>query len=225
MRTLIAIAKSSLCLAIVFGCFSCTVAQPPKVKAKASKVENTDSKELAKATFGGGCFWCVEAVFENMKGVKEVISGYEGGTVKNPTYQQVCTKLTGHAEVCQIIYDPEVVDFKDLLAVFWKTHDPTTLNRQGNDYGPQYRSVIFYHDDEQRKIAEEYKEKLDKSGAFRSKIVTEITKTEVFYPAEDYHQDYFRKNPADRYCNAVARPKIEKFKKIFPDKVADPKDR
>lgn len=183
------------------------------------KVEKNKTGKTEIATFGGGCFWCVEAVFENMKGVKDVVSGYEGGRLKNPNYKQVCTGRTGHAEVCQIVFDPEEVSFDELLEVFWKTHDPTTLNRQGADVGTQYRSVVFYHNEEQKKIAESYKEKLDKSGAYRNKIVTEISKTSKFYRAEDYHQDYYANNPQQGYCAAVVRPKVDKFKKVFADKV------
>ena len=173
------------------------------------------------ATFGGGCFWCVEAVFQRVDGVEKVVSGYEGGFVPNPTYEQVCTKRTGHVEVCQITFDPEVVKFKDLLEVFWKTHDPTTPNQQGADKGPQYRSVIFFHNDAQKELAESYKKKLDDSGAFRAPIVTDIEPTKVFYPAEDYHQDYFNQNPQNRYCQFIVAPKVEKFKKVFADKMKE----
>ncbi len=189
-----------------------------------STLEPADSTDkLEVATFGGGCFWCVEAVFENLRGVKDVVSGYAGGRVANPTYAQVCDGGTGHAEVCEIRYDPNEVSYKELLEVFWKTHDPTTLNRQGPDIGTQYRSVIFYHNDEQRELASKYKRQLDASGAFRSKIVTEISKAPKFYEAEKYHQDYYRNNPGQGYCAMVVRPKVEKFKKAFADRVASPK--
>ncbi len=194
--------------------------QAKLAEEKASTTAKT-TDGTATATFGGGCFWCVEAVFENMKGVKSVVSGYAGGRYPNPNYQQVCTGRTGHAEVCQIHYDPSVVSYQELLEVFWKTHDPTTLNRQGPDSGTQYRSVIFYHDDSQKELAEKYKHKLDDSGAFRNKIVTEISKLPEFYEAEDYHQDYFAKNPAQSYCAAFVRPKVEKFKQAFADKVKE----
>jgi peptide-methionine (S)-S-oxide reductase len=174
---------------------------------------------LKVATFGGGCFWCVEAVFQQVKGVEKVVSGYAGGAVPKPTYEQVCTGQTGHAEVCQITFDPKVVSFPDLLEVFWKTHDPTTLNRQGNDVGTQYRSVVFYHDDEQKEQAEEYKAKLDASGAFNRPIVTEISKAPTFYPAEEYHQNYYRRNPEQGYCQFVIVPKMEKFRAVFRDKL------
>ncbi len=204
----------------LWACASSAQQQSTKEKSEEEKVEQeSQAPRLEVATFGGGCFWCVEAVFENMKGVKDVVSGYAGGRVANPTYKQICTGRTGHAEVCQIHFDPQEAPFEDLLEVFWKTHDPTTLNRQGADVGTQYRSVIFYHDDEQKKLAEEYKEKLDASGAFPSKIVTEISKLPEFYVAEDYHQDYYRNNPFGGYCASVVRPKVEKFKKVFADKV------
>jgi methionine-S-sulfoxide reductase len=175
-----------------------------------------------KATFAGGCFWCTEAVFQQLKGVETVVSGYSGGTVKNPTYEQVCTGTTGHAEAIQITYDPKEVSFPDLLEVFWRTHNPTTRNRQGNDVGPQYRSAVFYHNEEQKKLAEEYKKKLDKSGAFDAPIVTEITAFSEFYPAEKYHQNFFVNNPRQGYCVAIIGPKLEKFKKAFKDKLKTP---
>ncbi len=176
-------------------------------------------ENLQKATFGSGCFWCTEAIFERLKGVKSVVSGYSGGKVENPTYEEVCTGTTGHAEVTQITYAPEVISFDELLEVFWKTHDPTTLNRQGNDVGPQYRSVIFYNNDEQKKLAEKYKEALDKSGAWDKPIVTEISPLINFYPAEDYHQEYYENNPNQGYCAFVIAPKVEKFEKVFKDKL------
>jgi peptide-methionine (S)-S-oxide reductase len=181
--------------------------------------ETKQPEKLAHATFGTGCFWCTEAVFQQLKGVDSVTSGYSGGEVENPTYEEVCLGTTGHAEVVQIAYDPEVISFKELLEVFWKAHDPTTRNRQGNDVGPQYRSAVFYHDEEQKQLAEEYKRKLDESGAFRAPIVTEITKFTKFYPAEDYHQDYFRLNPRQGYCAFVIRPKVEKIREVFADKL------
>jgi peptide-methionine (S)-S-oxide reductase len=178
---------------------------------------------LTKATFAGGCFWCTEAVYAQLKGVKSVTSGYLGGTVPNPTYKDVCTGLTGHAEAIEIEYDPQVVSFEKLLEVFFATHDPTTLNRQGADVGTQYRSGVFYHDDEQKRVAEAVIAKLDAAKVFPAKIVTEVTKASTFYPAEGYHQDYFAKNPADRYCNAVAAPKVEKVRKVFKDLVTEGK--
>ncbi|MCA9236763.1 MAG: peptide-methionine (S)-S-oxide reductase MsrA [Planctomycetales bacterium] len=175
--------------------------------------------KLEKATFGAGCFWCIEAVFEQLKGVKSVESGYSGGRSANPTYEAICTGATGHAEVIQITYDPAVITYPELLEVFWKVHDPTTLNRQGPDTGTQYRSVVFYHDDQQRQLAEKYKAKLDAAGAYPDPIVTEIAKFEAFYPAEDYHQDYFAKNPGNAYCRINTQPKLDKLKQAFADKL------
>ncbi len=177
---------------------------------------------LQTATFGGGCFWCTEAVFQQLRGVHSVTSGYSGGPEKNPTYRQVCSGTTGHAEVIQLTYDPQVVSYDELLEVFWKTHDPTTPNQQGNDIGPQYRSVVFHHNDEQRRLAEHYKQELDASGAFRAPIVTEISPFTEFYPAEDYHQRYYELNPDQTYCRFVIGPKVEKFQKVFQDKLKQP---
>jgi peptide-methionine (S)-S-oxide reductase len=175
--------------------------------------------KLTKATFGAGCFWCVEAVFSQLKGVHSVESGYSGGTVKNPTYKQVCTGTTGHAEAVQVTFDPKVISYKELLEVFWKTHDPTTLNRQGADVGTQYRSVIFYHIEEQRKLAEHYKKQLDAAGAFDGPIVTEIVPFTAFYRAEADHQNYYADNSEMPYCRVVIRPKLDKLKKVFKDKL------
>lgn len=174
---------------------------------------------MDKATFGTGCFWCTEAVFQNLNGVASVVSGYAGGHVKNPTYKQVTSGTTGHAEVLQITYDPEEISFEELLEVFWQTHDPTTLNRQGNDVGPQYRSAIFYHNEEQKQVANNYKKQMDAAGTWSDPIVTEITPLDVFYPAEDYHQNYYNQNQSQPYCAFVIRPKIEKFNKAFGDKI------
>jgi len=171
----------------------------------------------AKATFAGGCFWCTEAVYEQIAGVGDVRSGYIGGTVPDPTYKDVCTGLTGHAEAIEIAYDPAVVPFEKLLEIFFATHDPTTLNRQGADVGTQYRSAIFYHDDEQKRTAEEVIRKLDAARVFPGKIVTEVTPASTFYPAEDYHQDYVANNPFQPYCRAVAAPKVAKVRKVFKD--------
>lgn len=177
------------------------------------------ASNLATATFAGGCFWCTEAVYAEIKGVTAVTSGYIGGKVPNPTYKDVCTGLTGHAEAIEIEYDPAVVPFEKLLEVFFATHDPTTLNRQGADVGTQYRSGIFYHDDEQKRIAEEVIAKLNAARVFPGPIVTEVTAASTFYPAEDYHQDYFAKNPFQPYCQAVAAPKVQKVRKVFKDLV------
>ena len=182
---------------------------------------NTTIKQqnMDTITFGAGCFWCVEAIFSDLNGVDKVISGYAGGTVKNPSYKEVCTGSTGHAEVCQVIYNPEIITYKELLEVFWQVHDPTTLNRQGGDVGTQYRSAIFYHTNEQKQIAEEYKKVLNNEKVFPNPIVTEITAFTNFFPAEDYHQDYFELNGENPYCQAVVRPKLEKFRKVFKDKL------
>lgn len=171
------------------------------------------------ATFGTGCFWCTEAIFERLNGVTKVISGYGGGNVPNPTYEEVCTGTTGHAECCQVIYDPSKVSYDELLEVFWKTHDPTTLNRQGNDVGTQYRSVIFYHSPEQKEKAEHYKAELDTSGAFNKPIVTAIEPYKNFYSAEDYHQKYYEYNGGQMYCRLVIAPKVDKFEKVFKNKL------
>ncbi|MFW9966995.1 MAG: peptide-methionine (S)-S-oxide reductase MsrA [Candidatus Thorarchaeota archaeon] len=172
------------------------------------------------ATFAAGCFWCVEAVFQQLKGVASVVSGYTGGNTDNPTYNEVLTGKTGHAEACQIEFDPEQITFEELLEVFFETHDPTTLNRQGNDIGTQYRSAIFYHDESQKKAADRYKEKLGASGAWKNPIVTQITPFTKFYRAEDYHQNYFRNNPNQQYCRFVIKPKVEKFEKVFKLKLS-----
>jgi peptide-methionine (S)-S-oxide reductase len=177
------------------------------------------NSEPAVATFGEGCFWCVEAVFQELEGVLAVKSGYTGGFVERPTYEQICTGTTGHAEVCQITYDPAKIRFDELLEVFWQTHDPTTLNRQGADTGPQYRSVIFYHNQEQKELAERYKQALNDSGAWDDPLVTEISPLTTFYPAEDYHQNYYRDNPNMGYCLFVIRPKMEKFREAFKDRL------
>lgn len=178
-----------------------------------------NAQDKSVATFGGGCFWCTEAVYDQLNGVDKVVSGYSGGTVKNPTYKEICTGNTGHAEVIQITYDPQVVSFEELLEVFFATHDPTTLNRQGADVGTQYRSAIFYHSDEQKRKAEFTIEELNNQSAFDDPIVTEVTAFDKFYEAENYHQDYFANNPNQPYCRMVVNPKVEKFKKIFEDKL------
>jgi len=174
---------------------------------------------LQQATLGGGCFWCLEAVYHEMRGVTEVISGYAGGHVPNPSYEQVCSKTTGHAEVVQITYDADEISFADLLDVFFTIHDPTQLNRQGNDVGTQYRSAIFTHDEEQKRIAEEKIAELEAEGLYDRPFVTEITPLDTFYPAEDYHQEYFKKNPYQGYCVAIVAPKVAKFRKKHLDKL------
>lgn len=181
--------------------------------------KNTMNSTLQTATFGNGCFWCTEAVFLSLKGVKEVASGYMGGKTKNPTYKEVCTGETGHAEVIQIKFDPAIVSYETLLEIFWNTHDPTTLNKQGNDEGTQYRSVVFYHNEDQQKTAEQYKKQLSASKIFKNPIVTEITAATEYFKAEGYHQNYFALNPEQGYCQYVIRPKVEKFRKQFKDKL------
>lgn len=180
---------------------------------------NKNISKMDTITFGAGCFWCVEAVYQRLKGVHSVTSGYMGGKMKNPTYREVCSGLTGHAEVCQITYDPKVVSFQTLLEVFWQTHDPTTLNRQGADVGTQYRSAIFVHSDEQLRQAEEWKSNLNAKQVFPNPIVTQIESASDFYPAEDYHQDYFNQNGTEPYCQIVIKPKMDKFLKAFKDKL------
>jgi len=171
------------------------------------------------ATFAAGCFWCVEAVFQELKGVVSVTSGYTGGKIKNPTYREVCSGLTGHAEACRIIYDPAVISYDELLEAFWSSHDPTTLKRQGADQGTQYRSAIFYHNEQQKQLAEAYKAKLNAEKAFDKPVVTEISPSAEFYKAEDYHQDYYNLNGEAPYCTYVIAPKLEKFRKVFKDKL------
>ena len=170
-----------------------------------------DEREVA--TLGGGCFWCLEAVFEQLQGVEHVVSGYAGGDVVDPSYKQVCRGNTGHAEVVQVTFDPQVITFSEILEVFFDVHDPTTLNRQGADVGPQYRSAIFYHDQRQKEIAEEMIEDLDEQGLWDSPIVTEVAPLEAFYEAEEYHQEYYQENPRQPYCRAVITPKVTKFRK------------
>ena len=177
------------------------------------------AKNLEKATLGGGCFWCTEAVYLQLNGVEDAIPGYSGGHIKNPSYKEVCTGRTGHAEVVEITYDPEKINFSEILEVFFMTHDPTTLNRQGNDVGTQYRSAVFYHNEDQKRIAEEIIQAFEKEKVYNDPIVTEITPFEKFYVAEDYHFNYFEKNKNQPYCQFVVAPKVEKFKKIFKDKL------
>lgn len=183
--------------------------------------ENANLPNLETATFGGGCFWCTEAVYQQIKGVESIVSGYTGGHVLNPTYKQVCSGRTGHAEVIQIKFDPSLVSFEKLLEIHFKTHDPTTLNRQGADVGTQYRSAIFYHTPEQKETSEAIKKKLDEARAFRDPIVTEVVPAVKFYAAEDYHQNYMRENPGNPYCRSVALPKIRKVRKVFADYIKD----
>ena len=186
-------------------------------KVDYTKEMDNQTNSYTKITLGAGCFWCVEAVFEEVKGIKKVTSGYMGGKVKNPTYREVCSGLTGHAEVVQLEYDPKLINISSILEIFWKTHDPTTLNRQGNDIGTQYRSAIFYHNEDQKNAATALLNKLNASGAYSGRIITEITKASDFYVAEDYHQDYFSLNSQQPYCQYVIQPKLDKFRKVFAD--------
>jgi peptide-methionine (S)-S-oxide reductase len=224
--------KPALALAtfISFALLSCAQSTNSENKLTMSSNQSTPASHnetarlnpegLDTATFANGCFWCTEAIFEQLDGVITAESGYTGGQKENPTYKEVCSGETGHAECLQIVYDPKKISFDELLEVFWQTHDPTTLNRQGGDVGTQYRSGIFYHNEEQRQKAEKYKAALDQSGAFDNPIVTEITRFEKFYPAEDYHQQYFENNENNNpYCTMVIRPKLDKFKKVFKDKL------
>jgi peptide-methionine (S)-S-oxide reductase len=181
--------------------------------------DTMNDNNLEIADFGAGCFWCVEAVFQRVEGVVSVLSGYGGGHVVNPTYEQVCDKQTGHAELIRITFDNTKVRYEDLLEIFWKTHDPTTLNQQGNDVGPQYRSVIYCQNEAQQQKAEEYKAELDKAGVFDKPIVTTIEPFVNFYPAENYHQDYYNNHQNQSYCYFVAKPKVEKLEKYFKDKM------
>lgn len=188
-----------------------------KSKSEKSSINKTNTMDTA--IFGAGCYWCVEAQFQLLEGVQSVQSGFSGGTVKNPTYKEVCTGTTGHAEVCQITFDPSKISYDELLAAFWKSHDPTQLNRQGNDIGTQYRSVIYFVNDMQKKLAEKYKRELNESGAWDKPLVTEISPFTIFYKAEDYHQNYFNQNGTESYCQFIIQPKVEKFKKVFKEKL------
>ena len=195
-------------------------AQPQKKETTKQKTQiKSSSMGTETITFGSGCFWCTEAIFQQVKGVEKVVSGYSGGHVVNPTYEQVCEKNTGHAEVCQLTFDPSQVSVDELLEIFWQTHDPTTLNQQGNDVGPQYRSVVFYHNEMQKQRAEYFLKELSKSGAFEKPIVTTIEPYKNFYKAENYHQNYYNQNGSQPYCYFVIRPKVEKFEKAFKDKM------
>ncbi|HED10131.1 MAG TPA: peptide-methionine (S)-S-oxide reductase [Caldithrix abyssi] len=208
-------------LLITFVYFGCTKAGD-KTSGEMMGVDldiKVQKGELEVATFAGGCFWCVEAIFEDIEGVVEAVSGYAGGHVKNPTYEQVCTTDTGHAEAVNIYFDPKIISFEDLVYIFWRTHDPTTLNRQGADVGPQYRSAIFYHNQRQKDIAEKSKAETDRLHIYADPIVTEITPFSNFYVAEISHQEYYRRNPNQGYCRLVIDPKVKKFRKQFKDKL------
>jgi peptide-methionine (S)-S-oxide reductase len=207
--------KTIFSLAVSLLTFAADAQKENTIKPK----KNNMTTSTDTATFGTGCFWCTEAIFSELEGVLKVTSGYSGGTVPNPTYEQVCSKTTGHAECLNIVYDPSKISFDELLEVFWKTHDPTTLNRQGADIGTQYRSVVFYHNEEQKTKTEKYKIELDKSGAFADPIVTTLEPFNIFYPAEDYHQNYYNNHTGQGYCQFVIRPKVEKFEKVFKSKL------
>jgi peptide-methionine (S)-S-oxide reductase len=208
-------------LVILF--LSCSQGVPPMPDQKNSADQTSspggNSPQLETATFCAGCFWCTEAVFQQLKGVHRVASGYIGGSVPNPTYEQVCTGQTGHAEGIEIHFDPAVISYRELLEAFWLTHDPTTLNRQGADVGTQYRSAVFYHSPEQQQTAESLKKQLNDSNAFGKPVVTEITAASKFYVAEQYHQNYFNDNPRQMYCSRVIRPKVDKIREVFKEKV------
>ncbi len=206
---------------VMLAATACAQKKKPPVAFTGPPAKSSSmNQQTDTATFANGCFWCTEAIFQDVKGVSSVTSGYTDGQTKNPTYKDVCTGNTGHAEALQILYDPSVISFDELLEIFWKTHDPTTLNRQGADVGTQYRSGIYYHNAAQKEKAEHYKTELDKSGAFDNPIVTEIKPFTVFYPAEDYHQSYFNNNEdKNPYCTMVIRPKVDKFHKVFKDKL------
>lgn len=218
---------TSILSAFVLSLAACGRTSGPKepIFSNIEPLEEADMSDqsgiLETATLGAGCFWCVEAVFQRLEGVESVRSGYSGGEVKNPTYREVTTGRTGHAEVIQLTYDPTVITFDEILEIFWQTHDPTTMNRQGADIGTQYRSAVFYHNEEQRSKAEYYKQQLNSEGVFPNPIVTEITEFDSFYPAEDYHQDYYNLNGSQPYCTYVIDPKVEKLKKVFADKLKE----
>lgn len=208
-------------LGIMLTVFSCgsSPSQSSDMKSTVLPSEDPQNQNRETATFGAGCFWCVEAPFLQIKGVEDVVSGYMGGTVPNPTYEQVCTGQTGHAEVCQITFDPDQISYTELLEIFWTIHDPTQLNRQGQDIGTQYRSAVFFHDNTQKLLAESYKEKLNQAKVYDAPIVTEISPVSTFYKAEDYHQNYYNENPNQPFCRLVVRPKVEKVKEVFKDKL------
>ena len=212
-----------LLLSLLFSFSSCgndeATLQNDSVFKKMTSTNNSTNKMIDTLTIGGGCFWCVEAQLQQLKGVLTVTSGYAGGSNKNPTYKEVCTGLTGHAEVIQVTFDNSIISIDEMLAAFWQAHDPTQLNRQGNDVGTQYRSVIFYRNDEQKKIAEDYKKKLNDEKVYDNPVVTEISPLSIFYAAENYHQNYYNENASQGYCQFVIAPKLEKFKKVFKDKL------
>ncbi len=211
-------------LFVLFGIttsiFGCNTSEKSKSIKKSNDMTLNPNQETDTAYLAAGCFWCIEAIFQQLDGVISVASGYTAGTLKNPTYKEVCSGTTGHAEAARIVFDPKKISFDELLEVFWKTHDPTSLNRQGADVGSQYRSGIYYTSENQNTIASKYKTELNASGAFDKPIVTEIIPFDgVFYEAEDYHQNYYNQNGEQGYCRMVIQPKVEKFKKVFPNKL------
>lgn len=210
-------------LFVALTLFSC--AQTDHFSTNFANVNSMTNIKTDTATLGAGCFWCVEAVFQQLDGVLKVTSGYSGGHVVNPTYEQVCSKNTSHVEVAEIVYDPAKITFDELLEVFWKTHDPTTVDQQGNDRGPQYRSAVFYNSAEQKQKAEQYKAALDTTGAWSKPIVTTVEPLKNFYVAEDYHQNYYNNNSDQMYCRYVIQPKLEKFEKVFKDKMKGSKQK
>jgi peptide-methionine (S)-S-oxide reductase len=206
----------------LLSCADNSVKPIPTLQQPDTIMENPathEQKTIDTATFGAGCFWCVEAVYQQLEGVISVTSGYSGGSVKNPTYKEVCDGTTGHAEVCQIVYNPQIISYADLLQAFWVAHDPTTLNRQGNDIGTQYRSVIYYNSEFQKQEAEKYKAELNNAHVYANPVVTEISPITEFYKAEDYHQNYYNQNGNQPYCQFVVKPKVEKFQKVFKSKL------
>lgn len=207
------------CVLMAFFALSSCAQDQHKEIPSMEKNPSVSSSKTDTATFGAGCFWCVEAQFQMLEGVIKVESGFSGGSIKNPSYKEVCTGSTGHAEVCQIVFDPNKISYEEMLFAFWQTHDPTQLNRQGNDIGTQYRSVIFFHSPEQKRLAEEYKKKLNDEKVYENPVVTEIAPFTAFYKAEDYHTNYFNNNGDEPYCQFVVRPKVEKFRKVFKDKL------
>lgn len=206
--------KKTIILFYLFVCFSACAQNNSN-----NKTNNINMTNMETITLGSGCFWCTEAIFQRLKGVAKVTSGYSGGFVDNPTYEQVCDKNTGHAEVCQILFDTTKISLDEILSVFWKTHDPTTLNQQGNDVGPQYRSVVFFHTQHQQELALKYIKALDASKAWPQPIVTTVEPFKNFYAAENYHQNYYNNNKNQGYCRYVIGPKLEKFEKVFADKL------
>lgn len=220
MKRLTILFQITLALTVVSAALACTATEQQIPEPNTTKtMNNMDKNENEVAYLAGGCYWCIEAVFQRLEGVVSVESGFTGGTVKNPTYKAVCEGTTGHAEVCKITFDPKIVSFEEMLHVFFSAHDPTTLNRQGNDVGTQYRSGIYYTSEEQKSIAKQYISQLTEAKTWPDEIVTEVAEFDIFYPAEDYHQNYYNQNESQSYCAFVVRPKVEKFMKKFGDRI------